>query len=161
MERRSFVKFLASIPLIGCGLAGGQSESVEPETKFSEQWFARPSPTPYVILLDQWELAAKSSWKDLEKELKPKQALLGDQQAITPAIAKIDLNENRYYDPRWNVSGSWNKAESRTSLISHLNGSNHGHKRSYLETLSTDELQKLHDTDHNSRTPTRRRRWFR
>ncbi len=148
MERRSFVKFLASIPLIGYGLAGGQSESVEPEAKkfdFSDLYI---SPEAYAVVNRDGRYI---DYADDAQELY-------EQSMAAPTK---DLNENGQYDPRWNVSGSWNKAESRTSLISHLSGSNHGHKRSYLETLSTDELQKLHDTDHNSRTPTRRRRWFR
>jgi hypothetical protein len=148
VERRNFVKVLAAVPFFGAALA---RKCESKEYKFSEQWF-----------LDQWELAAKSSWKDLEKEPKPKQALLDDQQAITPAIAKIDLNENRYYNPKWNVNGSWNKAQSRVGLISHLAGANHKFDKSYLNTLSTDQLQKLHDDDHNKkRRTTTRRRWFR
>jgi hypothetical protein len=86
----------------------------------------------------------------------------GDQQAITTIYAETDLNENRYYDPKWNVNGSWNKAQSRVGLISHLAGANHKFDKSYLNTLSTDQLQKLHDDDHNKKKrTTTRRRWFR
>jgi len=77
-------------------------------------------------------------------------------------ISEIDLNENRYYNPKWNVNGSWNKAQSRMALISHLAGANHKFDKSYLNTLSTDQLQKLHDDDHNKkRRTTTRRGWFR
>ena len=73
-----------------------------------------------------------------------------------------NLYENGRYNPRWNVNGSWNKVQNRIDLIYHLNGANHGFDKSYLNTLSTDELQKLHDDDHNKkRRTTTRRRWFR
>lgn len=73
-------------------------------------------------------------------------------------VSQKDINENRYYDPHWNVNGSWAMANSRQSLISHLSGFNHNYKESYLNTLSTDELQKLHDDDHDSRS-SRSRTW--
>lgn len=72
-----------------------------------------------------------------------------------------NLEENSKYKAKWNVNGSWSKVENRSALISHLSGSNHGHKRSYLNTLSTDELQMLHDKDHESRKTRTTRRWFR
>lgn len=91
--------------------------------------------------------------------------------AEEPQVAKIsscsliktkDLNENRYYKPHWNVNGSWSSVENRHALISHLSGFNHNYKESYLKTLSTDELQKLHDDDHDSRSSrTRTWRWRR
>jgi len=81
-------------------------------------------------------------------------------EPVKPVKPVKNLNENRYYKPHWNVSGSWSRAESRSALISHLSGSNHGHDRSYLNTLSTDELQMLHDNDHDSRS-SRTWRWRR
>jgi hypothetical protein len=72
-----------------------------------------------------------------------------------------NLEENSKYKAKWNVNGSWSKVENRSALISHLSGSNHGYQRSYLNTLSTDELQMLHDKDHESRKPTTRRWLFR
>lgn len=86
--------------------------------------------------------------------------MLLDPPSVTTLEHKKNLEENRYYKPRWNINGNWNKAESRQALISHLSGSNHGHKRSYLNTLSTDELQKLHDKDHDSRRQPTTRRWL-
>jgi hypothetical protein len=77
-------------------------------------------------------------------------------------VSQKDINENRYYDPHWNVNGSWSSVENRHALISHLSGFNHNYKESYLKTLSTDELQKLHDDDHDSRSSrTRTWRWRR
>jgi hypothetical protein len=86
--------------------------------------------------------------------------LKGEFDQPNPEHSK-NLEENSKYKAKWNVNGSWSKVENRSALISHLSGSNHGHKRSYLNTLSTDELQMLHDKDHESRKTRTTRRWFR
>lgn len=136
MERRNFIKVLAAVPFFGAALAR------KCESKELANWPAGP-----VDL--KWD-AQRKVWSG------------GPHQVIMPTIAEIDLNENRYYDPKWNVNGSWNKAQSRVGLISHLAGANHKFDKSYLNTLSTDQLQKLHDDDHNKkRRTTTRRRWFR
>jgi hypothetical protein len=148
MERRNFIKVLAAAPFFGAALA---RKCESKEYKFSEQWFC-----------DQWELAKASDYSDSVCSETLVKTLAGDEQAITTIYAETDLNENRYYDPKWNVNGSWNKAQSRMALISHLAGANHKFDKSYLNTLSTDQLQKLHDDDHNKkRRTTIRRRWFR
>ena len=65
------------------------------------------------------------------------------------------------YNPRWNVMGSWSAANNRKSLINHLAGPNHRHSKQSLIQMSTDDLQRLHDSDHGSgRTSSRRRGWF-
>ncbi|NVM36705.1 MAG: hypothetical protein HWN81_14005 [Candidatus Lokiarchaeota archaeon] len=143
MERRNFIKVLAATPFFGAALA---RKCESKEYKFS----------------DQWELAKASDYSDSVCSEALVKTLAGDEQAITTIYAETDLNENRYYDPKWNVNGSWNKAQSRMALISHLAGANHKFDKSYLNTLSTDQLQKLHDDDHNKkRRTTIRRRWFR
>ena len=50
---------------------------------------------------------------------------------------------------RWSVNGNFNA--SRSYLIQHLSGGNHGHSRETLETMTIDELIRLHDTDHESK----------
>ena len=70
----------------------------------------------------------------------------------------VEVNE---YDPKWNVEGSWEKAEIRSELIRHLSGPNHQYQTDYLMSLSTDDLQRLHDADHNSRGTRVRTRTFR
>ena len=147
MERRNFIKVLAAVPFFGAALA---RKCESKEYKSSED-----QPCKAFFCDDCMESFSICCYC-LEK------ALSGDEQAITPTISEIDLNENRYYDPKWNVNGSWNKAQSRVGLISHLAGANHKFDKSYLNTLSTDQLQKLHDDDHNKkRRTTTRRRWFR
>jgi hypothetical protein len=142
MERRSFIKVLAAVPFFGAALARKcESAQYKCEAYFCDDCMKTSS-----VCCECLEKAFTS----------------GDQKAITTIYAGIDLNENRYYDPKWNVNGSWNKAQSRMALISHLAGANHRFDKSYLNTLSTDQLQKLHDDDHNKkRRTTTRRRWFR
>jgi hypothetical protein len=73
---------------------------------------------------------------------------------------KKDINENRFYNPQWNVNGNWDRAESRSALLSHLNGPNHNFSLQKLNNMSTDELQKLHDEDHNLKK-SRTWKWWR
>lgn len=52
------------------------------------------------------------------------------------------------YQPSWDVEGDYSKALDRQSLIVHLNGQNHRFTMEKLNAMSTDDLQKLHDEDH-------------
>ncbi len=137
MERRNFIKVLAAVPFFGAALAR-KCESKE----YKSSSFPAAFYSCRIFEIGQLEIY--------------------EQVEDVADISEIDLNENRYYDPKWNVNGSWNKAQSRMALISHLAGTNHKFDKSYLNTLSTDQLQKLHDDDHNKkRRTTTRRRWFR
>lgn len=141
MKRREFLKVSAAASLAAA--AGLQPECVSKEVE-------KP-------LFDYGDIyCSPEAMEDIKKwgvdkvdEQTKKEILAEEPQAK-------DLNENRYYNPHWNVNGSWGKANSRSVLISHLSGPNHGFKLSRLNQLSTDELQKLHDDDHDSR-----RRWRR
>ena len=146
MERREFLKVSAAASL--AALAGLQSECTPKEV------VATQSASEYHKYGDGTVDQPFMNWSvDKIDEQTKKEILAEEPQAK-------DLNENRYYKPHWNVNGSWSKTENRNALISHLSGPNHGHKRSHLNTMSTDELQRLHDNDHDSRSTTRRR-WFR
>ena len=137
MERRNFIKVLAAVPFFGAALAR-KCESKE----YKSSSFPAASYSRCIFEIGQLEIY--------------------EQVEDVADISETDLNENRYYDPKWNVNGSWNKAQSRMALISHLAGANHKFDKSYLNTLSTDQLQKLHDDDHNKkRRTTTRRGWFR
>lgn len=133
MERRDFLAILSSIPLIGSAIAEKCSPAKPEEVK--------NAPTKTIENLN-----------NVDEEVK---IIIPKKPKVTKIAPQKNLNENRYYTPRWNVSGSWGKAESRPALISHLSGPNHRYSSSYLNTLSIDELQKLHDDDHNRRI----RRW--
>ena len=145
MERREFLKVSAAASL--AAVAGLQSECTPKEVAEVEEplfgygkLYCSPEVTyPFELMEDI------KNW-GVDKI---------DEQTKKEILAK-DLNENRYYNPHWNINGSWGKANSRSVLISHLSGPNHGFKLSRLNQLSTDELQKLHDDDHDSR-----RRWRR
>ena len=50
---------------------------------------------------------------------------------------------------RWSVNGNFNA--SRSYLIQHLSGGNHGHSRETLKTMTINELIRLHDLDHESK----------
>lgn len=148
MKRRSFIKVLAAVPLFGAALA---RKCESKEYKLSKDQANK------AFFCDDCMESFGICCYCLEKAVS-----VGDEQAITTIYAETDLNENRYYDPKWNVNGSWNKAQSREGLISHLAGANHKFDKSYLNTLSTDQLQKIHDDDHNKKKrTTTRRRWFR
>jgi hypothetical protein len=51
--------------------------------------------------------------------------------------------------PRWGYPGSpWFGGESRAALMRHLASDPHYYQRSYLETLSTRQLERLHSGEH-------------
>ena len=84
------------------------------------------------------------------------------QEKELPAKESMPLIEKDEYSPSWNVEGSMRKAESRQELIKHLSGFNHNFDVDYLKQLSTDDLQRLHDQDHESRRiikPSLFRKW--
>lgn len=81
-----------------------------------------------------------------EKEIVEKETPITKVDIKTePPITKVEVNN---YTPKWNVEGSWSRAESRQELITHLSQGIHNYTRSSLESFSTDDLQKLHDQDH-------------
>lgn len=61
------------------------------------------------------------------------------------------------YQPGWTFPGS-----GRSDLIDHLSGAKHNYTVASLRRMSTDDLQRLHDSDHNkaSRPRTRTRTVF-
>lgn len=128
MKRRSFIKVLAAIPFFGAALARKCEPAEEFDYSFEE--------------INCWNVD-----NVIDKEI----VVLFNEDSQEVTVEKKDLYENDHYSPKWNVNGSWNKAQSRIGLISHLAGANHRFDKTYLNTLSTDELQKLHDDDHNSR----------
>lgn len=139
MERREFLKVSAAASL--AAVAGLQSECTSKEVTDVEE-----------PLFDYGKLYCSP---EVMEDIKNCGADKADEQTKKEILAEEpqakDLNENRYYNPHWNVNGSWGKANSRSVLISHLSGPNHGFKLSKLNQLSTDELQKLHDDDHDSK----------
>lgn len=135
MERRNFLKLLASVPLVVAAFIDYKGETQQPE------------PPKYKLQ------------KRIDQN--PPERLVISTKLEADEVTTKDFYENGNYQPKWNVSGSWTKAQSREVLISHLMGANHGFKKSHLDTLSTDELQKLHDDDHNRTKITPRRRLFR
>lgn len=52
--------------------------------------------------------------------------------------------QTQRYRARWTYPG-----DSRDDLIKHLSGANHGYSVESLQRLSTDELFRLHDSDHD------------
>jgi hypothetical protein len=147
MERRNFIKVLAAVPFFGAALAR-KCESKE----YKSSSFPAAFYSCCIFEIGQYKIL----------DFPVDQLKIYEQVEDVADISEIDLNENRYYNPKWNVNGSWNKAQSRVGLISHLAGTNHKFDKSSLNTLSTDQLQKLHDDDHNKkRRTTTRRRWFR
>lgn len=151
MKRRSFLQ-----ALVGLGIAASAGV-LRCCTKIQTKTCCL-SPVPKEIKCCNVDEIDEETKKDdvNEKQVEPPKPL----KPTEPVKPVKNLNENRYYKPHWNVNGSWSRAESRSALISHLSGSNHGFDRSYLNTLSTDELQRLHDNDHDSRT-SRAWRWRR
>lgn len=85
-----------------------------------------------------------------QEQVKQEQA---KQQEVKQATTKKVIEVNKY-SPRWNVEGSMKKAENKADLIKHLSGNNHGYSVDYLNQLSVDDLQMLHDSDHDSRKNT-------
>lgn len=86
----------------------------------------------------------------------------GDADVAGAVTAGTDpANVPKTINQRWSVNGNWNA--SRSYLIRHLMGSNHGYNREDLEAMTHDELIRLHDDDHEKkrrpirRTYTRRR----
>jgi hypothetical protein len=160
MKRREFLKVSAATSL--AAVAGLQSECAPKEVVEVEE-----------PLFDDGEIYCSpevmediKNWGVDEVDEKTQKEMMETFNSPPPSelIEKKPLKnlyENGRYDPRWNVNGSWNKVQNRIDLIYHLNGANHGFDKSYLNTLSTDELQKLHDDDHNKKKNTIRRRWFR
>ena len=145
MKRREFLKVSAAAGLVA--MAGLESECASIcKGEEDERSNTLYDPYNYAEMMEQLQ--------DCVDEDEPVEG----ESVDTPDPPKPtkNLNENRYYNPHWNVNGSWGKANSRSVLISHLSGPNHGFKLSRLNQLSTDELQKLHDDDHDSR-----RRWRR
>lgn len=67
------------------------------------------------------------------------------KEILTPPKKIVEVDE---YKPRWNINGSWAKAEDRGELIKHLSGSVHRKDPNHLITLSVDDLQRLHDNSH-------------
>jgi len=110
-------------------------------TKYRQQRLQQEQPIQEEVVVEEPE-------EPQEKELPAKES--------TPVIEKDE------YSPSWNVEGSMRKAESRQELIKHLSGFNHNFDVDYLKQLSTDDLQRLHDQDHESRRinkPSLFRKW--
>jgi hypothetical protein len=78
---------------------------------------------------------------------KPKPKLELEVKSLETTVEMLVDN----YTPQWNIEGSWRKAEDRQEIIRHLLTSpNHrGRSKASLMSLSTDELQRMHDQDHN------------
>jgi len=76
----------------------------------------------------------------------PKQVLL--EEKVEPSKVVVEADN---YQPTWDVEGNYAKAQDRQSLIVHLNGPNHNFTMQKLNSMSTDELQRLHDQDHESK----------
>jgi len=157
MERRNFIKVLAAVPFFGAALARKCESKEYKSSSFPAAFYSCCIDTD--LYMSPEAIGDSRNWGiDQLDDVSRREIYVED----VADISEIDLNENRYYDPKWNVNGSWNKAQSRMALISHLAGANHKFDKSYLNTLSTDQLQKLHDDDHNKkRRTTTRRGWFR
>ena len=171
MKRRNFLKLLASVPLVVAAFIDYKSEAQQSEpSKPPEPMTGNVAFTPFELqelYCSPEAMEDIKNWGVDEVDEKTQKEMMETFNSPPPSelIEKKPLKnlyENGRYNPRWNVNGSWNKVQNRIDLIYHLNGANHGFDKSYLNTLSTDELQKLHDDDHNKkRRTTTRRRWFR
>lgn len=108
-----------------------------------------------VILLDpkpkevQEQIIEPTTAKEIEV-LKPPQVDKPLNVEIKQPVVQAEVEVDQY-SPRWNVEGSIKKAEDKADLIKHLSGSNHGYSVDYLNQLSVDDLQRLHDSGHDSR----------
>jgi hypothetical protein len=67
-------------------------------------------------------------------------------------VSRSTPSQTRRYRARWTFPG-----ETREDLIDHLNGSNHNYTRQSLNRMSTDDLFRLHDSDHEGVRNTRSR----
>lgn len=69
--------------------------------------------------------------------------------ASKPKTEQVSING---YRPGWTFPGS-----GRADLISHLSGPNHNYTVKSLRRMSIDDLQRLHDSDHNKASRPRTR----
>jgi hypothetical protein len=93
----------------------------------------------------------ETSSKAVEAVTEPQKTLpkpIALESKPEPLKVKLDVDN---YQPRWDIEGNYSKALDRQSLITHLNGENHKFSLQKLNAMSTDDLQKLHDTDHENK----------
>lgn len=89
--------------------------------------------------------------KKLEVPVEPRKALIdpiASETILEPSAPKVEVDN---YQPRWDVEGDYSRANDRNSLIVHLSGPNHNFTLQRLNSMSTDELQRLHDQDHEKK----------
>jgi hypothetical protein len=131
MKRRGFLQLSASAGMIVlAGLDSSECTEIVVKTPIL------PPKTPDkddILLL---ELADRGIISD---ETVKKEILTPPKRVV------VEVDE---YKPQWNIDGNWAKAEDRGELIKHLSGSIHRKDPSHLITLSTDDLQRLHDNSH-------------
>lgn len=133
MKRREFIQ----LALVGGVSALAVSDSIE-------EAVCQPNEEDLELLVELADRGIISEETVLEKfqEKETKKEIL-----TPPKKVIVEVDE---YKPRWNVDGSWDKAEDRGELIKHLSGPVHRKDPNHLITLSTDDLQRLHDTSHES-----------
>jgi hypothetical protein len=86
-------------------------------------------------------------------KIPPKLQVVRTAKQIAPVAKRIAPSVPSKSAPSWNVTGSMARAYNKTSLINHLlSHGNHSGKwsRSYLQSLTINQLWYLHDSDHNA-----------
>ena len=116
------------------------------------------NPEPPKVYNNEQGATSKVVGKVIEPQKTPSKPIALESKP-EPLKVKIEIDN---YKPLWDVEGNYSKALDRQSLITHLNGENHKFNLQKLNAMSTDDLQRLHDQDHQrmkNETPRYLRLW--
>ena len=124
MKRREFIQ----LALVGGISALAVSDSVEENVELPVYPDYPPKHKLDDLYISKEAMEDIQNWgvEELDEETK--------KEILTPPKEIVEVDE---YKPRWNVDGSWDKAEDRGELIKHLSGPVH-----------RKDLQRLHDNSH-------------